>query len=206
MRPIQIRGFPHLVVAVTLAMLLLVPATLAQTDGDFELSWFTVDGGGGTSSGIDTGNNVTYTVSGTIGQPDAGLFSRDPYILVTGFWATIIEKPTAITLLSFTAQPAADHITLAWQTGTEVDNAGFNLHRATAAEGPYTKLNDALIPAKGDPVSGASYIYTDTDVVKGVTYYYKLEDVDIHGVSTFHGPVVAEPGAIGSIYLPVILK
>jgi hypothetical protein len=116
------------------------------------------------------------------------------------------EGETAIALTSFTAEPFADHVTLAWQTGTEVDNAGFNLHRATAADGPYTKLNDALIPAEGDPESGASYTYTDTDVVKGVTYYYKLEDVDTHGVSTFHGPVSAMPGRTRRIYLPLVLR
>jgi len=25
------------------------------------------------------------------------------------------------------------------------------------------------------------------------TYYYKLEDIDVNGVSTFHGPVTATP-------------
>jgi len=104
------------------------------------------------------------------------------------------------------AQPAADHVTLTWETGSEVDNAGFNLWRSQAADGPYTKINEALIPAKGDAHSGASYTYTDTNVVKGVTYYYKLEDVDIHGVSTFHGPVSATPSPIRQIYLPVIVK
>jgi hypothetical protein len=124
---------------------------------------------------------------------------------VTHVTVTLRSEPTAITLLSFTAQAGADHVTLAWETGTEVNNAGFNLWRSEAADGPYTKINDALIPAEGDAVSGASYTYTDTDVVKGVTYYYKLEDVDIHGVSTFHGPVSATPG-IQSVYLPLILK
>jgi CSLREA domain-containing protein len=116
------------------------------------------------------------------------------------------EGETAIHLLSFTAEASADHVTLTWETGTELDNAGFNLWRSEAADGPYTKINDALIPAEGDAVSGASYTYTDTDVVKGVTYYYKLEDVDIHGVSTFHGPVSATPSPIRHIYLPLILK
>ena len=55
-------------------------------------------------------------------------------------------------------------------------------------------------------MSGASYTYTDTDVVKGVTYYYQLEDVDIHGVSAFHGPVSATPASIRRIYLPLIVK
>jgi len=94
-------------------------------------------------------------------------------------------------LTSFTAEAGADHVILTWGTGPEIDNAGFNLHRATAEDGPYTKLNDALILAKGDPESGASYVYTDTAVARGVTYYYELEDVDIHGVSTLHGPVSA---------------
>jgi hypothetical protein len=115
------------------------------------------------------------------------------------------DPSTIVELLSFTAEAAA-HVTLAWETGTEVDNAGFNLWRGEVADGPYTQLNDALIPAEGDAVSGASYTYTDTDVVKGVTYYYKLEDMDIHGVSTFHGPVSATPSPIGSIYLPLIVK
>jgi hypothetical protein len=73
-------------------------------------------------------------------------------------------------------------------------------------DGPYTKINDALIPAQGDPVSGASYSYIDTNVVKGSTYYYQLEDVDIYGVSIFHKPVSATAGPVGSIYLPVIIK
>ena len=127
---------------------------------------------------------------------------------VCSFGGPIDEVPivTAIDLLSFTAQAGTDHVTLAWETGTEVDNAGFNLWRSEAADGPYTKHNDALIPAEGDPVSGASYVYTDTEVVKGVTYYYQLEDVDIYGVSTFHGPVSATPSSTHRIYLPLIFK
>jgi lysophospholipase L1-like esterase len=102
------------------------------------------------------------------------------------------EGETAIELISFTAQAGVDNVTLAWETGTEMDNAGFNIWRSEAAQGPYTKLNDALIPAEGDPVFGASYVYIDSDGVKRVTYYYKLEDVDIHGVTTLHGPVSAK--------------
>ena len=125
---------------------------------------------------------------------------------VCSIGAPVEGAPTAIDLLSFTAEAGDDRVTLAWETGTEVDNAGFNIWRSEAAEGPYTKINDALIPAEGDAVSGASYTYTDTDVVKGVTYYYKLEDVDIHGISAFHGPVSATPSPIHPIYLPLLLK
>src|SRR5262245_10411652 len=75
----------------------------------------------------------------------------------------ICPRQTAIELVSFTVEVQADRtVTLVWETATEVDNAGFNLYRATTEGGPYTKINSALIPAQGDPVAGASYNYVDT--------------------------------------------
>jgi hypothetical protein len=101
-----------------------------------------------------------------------------------------LEDPTAIELVSFTAHAGVGSATLAWETGTEVDNAGFNLYRAAAEDSPYVKINDALVVAEGDPVAGASYSFVDTGLAGGV-YYYKLEDVDLNGVATLHGPVSA---------------
>jgi len=99
------------------------------------------------------------------------------------------EEPTAIDLVSFTAEAGDGGVTLTWETATELDNAGFNLYRALLQDGPYTQVNDALIPAQGDPVAGASYSFLDTP--DHGTFYYKLEDVDYYGVSTLHGPVKA---------------
>ena len=65
-----------------LAVLLpLVSVVLAQ--GSYELSWATVDGGGGSSEG------GIYALSGTIGQPDAGTLSGGLYTLTGGFWASV---------------------------------------------------------------------------------------------------------------------
>lgn len=75
-------------------------------------------------------------------------------------------EPTAIDLLSFTAQAGPDHVTLAWETAGEIDNEGFNLWRSQAADGEYAKINPSLIPAQGNPDTGASYEYVDTNVVK----------------------------------------
>ena len=57
----------------------------------YDLSWFTVDGGGGTSTG------GVYSVSGTIGQPDAGVMSGGGYALTGGFWGVVaaIQTPGA---------------------------------------------------------------------------------------------------------------
>ena len=60
----------------------------AQTGGDYDLSWWTVDGGGGQLSGDG------YTLTGTIGQPDAGNLgnlSGDDYTLSGGFWSHFSE-------------------------------------------------------------------------------------------------------------------
>jgi hypothetical protein len=100
--------------------------------------------------------------------------------------------PTAVDLVSFTATPARSTIHVEWETATEIDNLGFNLYRAESAGGPWTQLNESLIPTQvpGSPV-GAIYTFEDSNVQTGVTYFYRLEDVDVHGQSTFHGPVDA---------------
>ncbi len=113
---------------------------------------------------------------------------------------------TVVVLSSFTATGHDGHVLVAWETASEIDNDGFNLWRSEAAEGEYAKLNTHLIPARGGPTTGASYSYDDEAVTNGVTYRYKLEDVDLYGVSTFHGPVAATPQRLHWLYLPLVLK
>ena len=53
----------------------------------YSIDWFTVDGGGGTSSvGL-------YEISGTIGQPDAGSVSAGNYVIEGGFWSDLEAVP-----------------------------------------------------------------------------------------------------------------
>ncbi len=61
-------------------LLLAVPFCYAQSGGDYALIWSTIDGGGGTSAG------GSYTLTGTIGQPDAGAMSGHTFELLGGFW------------------------------------------------------------------------------------------------------------------------
>ena len=69
---------------------LLVPsvAALAQS---YTIDWSKIAGGGGTSTG------GVYSVSGTIGQPDAsGAMSGGNYSLTGGFWAAYaVQTPGA---------------------------------------------------------------------------------------------------------------
>ena len=114
-----------------------------------------------------------------------------------------LAGPTAVTLVNFEAVPQNDHIQVTWETATELNNLGFNLYRSETAAGPWTQLNAALIPAQQPgSITGATYEWLDTSVIPNVTYFYRLEDVDIYGMSTFHGPVsatAAEPSALSLI-------
>jgi len=56
--------------------------------GQYAIDWHTIDGGGDTSTG------GVYSVSGTIGQPDAGAMSGGSYTLHGGFWGIIAAIQT----------------------------------------------------------------------------------------------------------------
>ena len=62
-------------------VLIIVSVSFGQTGGDYDLTWSTINGGGGTSSGGD------FVLSGTIGQPDAGTMAGGDYRLEGGFWS-----------------------------------------------------------------------------------------------------------------------
>ncbi len=74
-----------LALALLLGLLVALPA-LAQ-GGGYSLDWFTVDGGGGESTGS------AYSLSGAIGQADAGALSGSGYTLNGGFWSVAGGAP-----------------------------------------------------------------------------------------------------------------
>lgn len=113
-----------------------------------------------------------------------------------------------VDLVSFTAEALENRVLLEWETACEIDNVGFHIWRTETEDTEYVSITDYLIPAEGGPTWGATYSYEDFDVVPGRTYYYKLEDIDYAGVSTFHGPVSAWVGVVdikanGSACLPI---
>jgi hypothetical protein len=67
--------------ALLVAAILGASAALAQTGGGYDLTWSTIDGGGGGSTGSG------YQLTGTLGQPDAGAtLNSGVYQLSGGFW------------------------------------------------------------------------------------------------------------------------
>ena len=52
-------------------------------------------------------------------------------------------------------------------------------------------LNAELIPGHGSTSEMHEYSYTDHNVVNGVTYFYKIEDVDYAGTAKLHDVIVS---------------
>jgi hypothetical protein len=79
------KWFLSLLLLVSAVAVLGVVSTFAL--GGYTLDWWTVDGGGYTFS---TGGS--YSLGGTIGQPDAGASSNGTYTLASGFWGGTLAQ------------------------------------------------------------------------------------------------------------------
>ena len=115
--------------------------------------------------------------------------SLNPPILTVEYETTVVE------MSSFKAIPSDKQVKVEWKTEAEIDNAGFNVWRA---EG-FKQINESMITGKGSPALGSEYDFVDNFVLNRKNYFYLIEDVDIYGISTFHGPVKATPRLIHGI-------
>ena len=93
-----------------------------QSNGQgYTLDWWDLSAGGTSSGG-------TYTLSGSIGQPDAGILSGGQYTLNGGFWAIVsqAQTPTTQPWLTITLTPT-NTVVLSWPS----QSAGFAVQRVT---------------------------------------------------------------------------
>jgi len=142
------------------------------------------------------GDGLWYAYFDTYGEDETILwslfrFKGDPWGIEAATFVTPVSEPTMAKLTDFSAQVTGGHILLKWETASEVDNVGFHIWRSLSADGSYERLTPILIPAKGGPSFGASYEWIDDNALFGLTYFYKLEDIEHDGDNEFHGPVSA---------------
>jgi len=95
---------------------LVVSNATAQT---YSIDWFTIDGGGGTSTG------GVYSVSGTIGQPDAGHMSGGNFTLDGGFWGIIAAIQSPGSPLLRVVHTSTNTVVVAWPA----PSTGFSLQQ-----------------------------------------------------------------------------
>ena len=113
---------------------------------------------------------------------------------------TLLHRSPTVVLLGLALLVLAGCVTqvkVVWSTETEMNTAGFNLYRSESAEGPFdVKINDELIPASPDPMTGGDYSYVDRTARPGVTYYYQLQEVEKSGGTNVYGPIDVRAGGL----------
>jgi hypothetical protein len=106
-----------------------------------------------------------------------------------------VVDPTAVSLRGLTASRTAEGVVIRWETGIELNTAGFHVLRSSTGElANAVRVTTAVIPARGSASSGAIYSWTDSgagDLDAGVAYW--LEEVETDGGLNRYGPV--RPGA-----------
>ncbi len=130
---------------------LLATATVSRAQ-PYDISWYTIDGGGGSSSG------GTFSLTGTIGQPDAGHMAGGNFTLDGGFWGIFaaIQSPGAPLL---TIQPAFPNVILSWPVASTNFTLQQNVNLATTNWNgfSYTVVTNNGSNTVTVPVTGNTY-------------------------------------------------
>ena len=137
------------------AGLWLLFATGAANAQNYSIDWHQIAGGGGTSTG------GVFSVSGTIGQADAGAMTGGNYSLTGGFWSLIAVQTPGAPLLTIT--PAGSNFIISWPSAS----SGFGLQE-----------NPDLNPANWSAIPATN---SDNGTIKSITLsagagnrYYRL--------------------------------
>jgi hypothetical protein len=102
-----------------LAISLLTFAVSRASAQTYSIDWYTIDGGGGTSTG------GVYSVNGTIGQPDAGHMSGGNFTIDGGFWGIIAAIQSPGSPLLRVIRTSTNTVVVAWPA----PSTGFSLQQ-----------------------------------------------------------------------------
>jgi hypothetical protein len=116
------------------------PAPAGAQSGTLALRWWTVDGGGGTSAGRN------FSLSGTMGQPDAGTMRGIRFALAGGFWPGVAAPPAPTPTPSPTVPTPTGTVPATWTASPPVTPS------TPAATTPSTFTPTATVqPVTGTP-------------------------------------------------------
>ncbi|HSN74476.1 MAG TPA: hypothetical protein VL334_05185 [Anaerolineae bacterium] len=160
-------------------------------------------------------DSTPVTVAVTVTLSSAGVLTST----ATAFWGwglsdqaaaapVQVNSPLAVALASFMATQMGDQALLAWETVSEIDHLGFNAYRGGSPDGPWLRVNEALIPSPS-PGSTAGHVYELLDplALPPGTTWYRLEAVDVHGVAADVGLNSIEPATVKRrLWLPVVVR
>ena len=163
-----------------------------------------------TIGSMTNGSNVVITINVTASVFAAGTAvantatvnttSSDPN--PTNNYSSVIStiiSPTAVNITSFRAvAQSGGGVMLEWRTKSELRNLGFHIYRDDATG--HHRVTPSLIAgaalfARGAQPQHTAKIYRWIDPDGNTQATYSLEDVDLSGTRSLHGPVTAEMSA-----------
>lgn len=146
----------------------------------------------------DSGNGNWVNVGGTVNVGSnfvnvSGVTAFSPWVFANG-----TSAPTAVRMRGVQTVATADGVELRWRTGHEVDNLGFRIYREENGQRTLITKNviagsSLAVGRRATLTTGRSYRWTDEDGSANAAYW--LEDIDLNGVHTLHGPFTPFPGA-----------
>lgn len=107
--------------------------------------------------------------------------------------SVIILAPTLVKMLTMDATQSKSNVTINWKTSFEQDNLGFYIWRQ-GATGPQEKISkniitgSAFLNGRKLAATNRSYKFVDNKPPSGFVQYW-VEDVDLKGAHTMHGPI-----------------
>ncbi|GEM_PF-3324197 len=102
------------------------------------------------------------------------------------------NNPLAVHLSSFSALATDGKVVLSWRTESESRSYMWIVERSSTANGGYTEL--VGLPAAGSSTVPRDYSWTDGTAQPGMTFYYRLGELGLDGITTYYGPVSCSLG------------
>jgi len=104
------------------------------------------------------------------------------------------DASLSVELSSFTAEGHSGAVFLNWSTESEIENLGFILSKKLNVESAKREtvasyLTHSALEGHGSTTEKHEYQFTDKAVQPGMTYEYRLGDVDYSGAITWHKTV-----------------
>ena len=155
-----------------------------------------------TFTNISTSAGLTFPVWDFVNNPnDDGAFNdywdmdqagtlNNGYPILT--WQQGGDQSLPVNLAAFSVLPGDGQVTLKWTTASEVNNKAFLVERSEDGE-QFSLVTQ--IEGQGNKNSRTDYIYTDVNVFNGVTYHYRLSDMDYNGKITQLQTIAVTPQA-----------
>jgi len=129
------------------AFCLLPSAFCLRGWGHYAIDWSTIDGGGGTStSGV-------YSVTGTIGQPDAGAMTGGGFTLAGGYWSIVAAVQTPGAPLLSVARTVTNSVVVSWSAPAE----GWLLYATTNLVTPGSMWTEIAPPYQTNGLTNISF-------------------------------------------------